>query len=250
MKRSYNDFRSDWGEVSEWYGALVGKKGHLYHQSVIWPKLLPLLDLKKGDSLLDLGCGEGVFLEAIPKGVSYQGIDLSQELIAKAHARGNAFTVGDICQPFKLGSFTHVVAILSLQNVPKADLAIANAANNLKKGGSFTVVLNHPCFRIPRQTHWEIDDNQKLQYRRVNRYLSPLKIPIQMQPSKGQKSATTWSFHHPLCDYSRFLKKAGLMIEVFDEWISPKKSSGKNAKMENRAREEFPLFFVIKSIKI
>ena len=221
--------------MSEWYGQLVGTKGHLYHQEVIWPKLLPLLNCKKGDSLLDLGCGQGVLLDALPKGVSYHGVDLSSELIAQAKKRKGEFLVADICEPLSLGTFSHVTAILCLQNVPRADLAIENAAKNLKKGGTFTFVLNHPAFRIPRQTHWEVDEKQKLQYRRVNRYLTPLKIPIQMQPSKKEASATTWSFHHSISDFSLWLNKAGFVIQLIEEWTSPKKSTGKNAKMEDRA---------------
>ncbi len=241
---------SDWGEVSEWYGQLVGKRGHLYHQEVIWPNLLPLLNLKEGDSLLDLGCGQGALLEALPKGVFYHGVDLSKELIAQAKKRGGTFTVADICKPLTLGEFSHITAILCLQNVPEAERAIANAANNVKRGGCFTLVLNHPAFRIPRQTHWEIDEKQKLQYRRVNLYLTPIKIPIQMQPSKGKSSTTTWSFHHSISDFSLWLYKAGFAIQLIEEWISPKKSSGKNAKMEDRARKEIPLFLAIKTIKL
>jgi len=247
---SKNSERSDWGEVSDWYGQLVGKQGHLYHQEVIWPKLLPLLAIKKSDSLLDLGCGQGVLLEALPKGISYHGVDLSRDLIAQAKKRGGNFTVADICEPLSLGNFTHVTAILCLQNVPRADLAIQNAADHLKKGGNFTFVLNHPAFRIPRQTHWEVDEKQKLQYRRINRYLSPLEIPIQMQPSKGEKSVQTWSFHHSISDFSLWLNQAGFVIQLIEEWISPKKSTGKNAKMEDRARMEFPLFLAIKALKI
>ncbi|MCP5469856.1 MAG: methyltransferase domain-containing protein [Chlamydiales bacterium] len=245
-----NQNSTHWGDVSEWYGALVGKKGHHYHKTVIWPRLIPLLDLHEGESLLDLGCGQGVLCEAMPKGVKYHGVDLSKELIEQAKKRKGTFTVADICKPLKVGEFDHATAILCLQNVPRADLAIQNAAKHVRKGGTFTMVLNHPCFRIPRQTHWEVDQAQKLQYRRVNRYLSPLKVPIQMQPSQGKSSATTWSFHHSISDFSRWLHEAGFAIQLLDEWVSEKKSTGKNAKMENRARSEFPLFLVIKVQKL
>ncbi|MCH9610280.1 MAG: hypothetical protein S4CHLAM81_13350 [Chlamydiales bacterium] len=241
---------SDWGQVSNWYNQLVGKKGHLFHQEVIWPQLLPLLDCKKGDSLLDLGCGQGVLFDTLPKGVKYHGVDLGKGLIKEARKRGNFFTLADICEPLKIGKFSHVTAILCMQNLEMPEKAIQNASDNIKQGGSFIMVLNHPAFRIPRQTHWEMDEKQKLQYRRVNRYLSPLKIPIQMQPSKGQKSETTWSFHHPIGSFSKWLNDAGFAIQLLEEWISPKKSSGKNAKMENFARKEFPLFLTVKAIKL
>ena len=117
-------------------------------------------------------------------------------------------------------------------------------AAHLQKGGRFAIVMNHPCFRIPRQSSWGFDEATKLQYRRMNGYMSPQKIPIEMHPG-AQKQATTWSFHHPLSDYSKWLYEAGFSIERIEEWCSDKVSTGGNAKAENRARKEFPLFLSI-----
>jgi len=41
------------------------------------------------------------------------------------------------------------------------------------------------------------------------------------------------------------LKTNGLVIKDIEEWRSEKESQGKWAKMEDRAREEFPLFLAI-----
>ncbi len=149
--------------------------------------------------------------------------------------------------PIKDLSFTHATIILALQNVAHPEAVLQNAARHLQPGGTLVIVLNHPCFRIPRQTHWGIDAPKKLQYRRIDRYLSPLKIPIQAHPSQKERSATTWSFHRPLSAYSRFLTDAGFSIIQIEEWISDKISTGKAAKMENRARAEFPLFLTFKA---
>ncbi len=123
--------------------------------------------------------------------------------------------------------------------------AIQTAARHLKKKGKLLMVLNHPCFRIPRQSEWGVDAQKKLQYRRINSYLSPQKIPIQTQPGKGEQSATTFSYHHPLSDYSLWLQQANFSIAHLEEWCSDKKSEGSQAKMEDRARKEIPLFLAI-----
>ncbi|NGX61485.1 MAG: Demethylmenaquinone methyltransferase [Chlamydiae bacterium] len=245
---------TSWEGVGKWYEGCVGKEGHYYHKQVIFPKLLPLLGLQEGNSLLDLACGEGIFSRVMPKGVSYQGIDLSPALVqaAKAKAkRGVKFTVGDICSPlpFPKDAFTHAVCILALQNVAHPEKTLEHAASLLVPGGTLVLVLNHPCFRIPRQSSWGVDEEKKIQYRRIDRYLSPLKIPIEMAPGKGKKSPSTWSFHHSLSDYSQMLKKGGFLIEEIEEWTSDKKSTGKNARMENRSRSEFPLFLTLKARK-
>jgi SAM-dependent methyltransferase len=248
---SQNKKATSWEKVSEWYDEIVGKEGHFFHKTVIWPKLLPLLDLKDtpNPKLLDLGCGNGVFLGMLPKSVSYLGVDLSKSLIQQAKIREGAdFLVADACKPINKKGFTHAVSILALQNMENPFLAIQNVAEALDSGGMFVMVLNHPCFRIPRQTHWGIDENQKLQYRRVDRYLTPLQIPIDPHPSKKNQNPT-WSFHFPLEFFIKSLSKCGMYVVDLEEWTSLKKSTGRNAKMENRARDEIPLFLTIKSIK-
>ncbi len=249
--------RSDWEGVENWYGRLVGEEGHYYHRQIILPKLISLFNFEAYDSptLLDLACGQGILARHLPKNVSYWGIDLSPSLIKQAKlgaASHHHFAVGDICKPLPITKrdFTHAAIVLALQNVPAADQAIGQAAGHLQEGGLLTVVLNHPCFRIPRQSSWGVDSAKKLQYRRIDSYLSAQKIPIQMHPGKGKGSATTWSFHHSLSDYSYFLAEAGFAILLMEEWASDKKSSGSAAKTENRARAEFPLFLTFLAQKI
>jgi hypothetical protein len=126
--------------------------------------------------------------------------------------------------------------------------AIKQVSTHLQIKGKFIIVLNHPCFRIPRQSGWGIEEN-KLQYRYINRYLSPLKIPITMHP--GEKpSELTWSFHQPLSYYAKSLKNYGFVIDSIEEWISDKTSQGPAAKMENLARAEIPLFLAISAIRL
>jgi SAM-dependent methyltransferase len=240
---------TSWENVEGWYSSCVGKEGHYYHQTLILPGALRLI--QKPSSVLDLGCGEGIFARTLPPEVLYTGIDASPSLIQaakkKTHHPHAQFLVGDVTKelPLEKKDFDCAVFILSLQNMEHPELAIANVRKHLKKGGQLLLVLNHPCFRIPRQSDWGIDEANKLQYRRINRYLSPLKIPIQMNPGTKGPSHETVSFHHALSDYARFLAQNGFVITGLEEWCSDKKSEGARAKMEDRARKEFPLFLTI-----
>lgn len=149
---------TSWEEVGKWYDSLVGVEGHYYHKQVIFPKLLPLLGLTKSSSLLDLGCGQGVLSRILPEEIAYHGIDISPTLIKAAkRTKNRQFSVGDMCKPIKSKGFSHVTMLLCLQNVAEPARAILNAAQALESGGTFVMVLNHPCFRIPRQTHWGVD---------------------------------------------------------------------------------------------
>lgn len=245
-----------WESSSEWYDQLVGEKGHYYHQKVILPKLMPLLDLKSvpSPSILDLGCGQGLFSRLLDQSMTYLGIDLAPSLIASALKQATKsrarFLVADFTKKLPTqDKFTHALFLLSLQNVENQKEAIYHAAHSLVSSGTLVLVLNHPCFRIPRQSSWGIDNGKKLQYRRIDRYMTPLKIPIQVHPGK-KESIVSLSCHYPLSSYASFLIDAGCMISTIEEWISDKKSEGKMAKMEDRAREEFPLFLAIKAKKL
>ena len=215
---------TSWRKVGKWDNSYI-------EDHIVGPRALRLLGLKQGDSLLDLGSGTGWLGKKLPKGVRYLGLDL-----VNGH---------DVTKPLTITeTFSHATIILALQNMETPDGAIKNAAAHLNKNGKLVIVLNHPAFRIPRQSSWGIDEGSKIQYRRENIYMSPLKIPITMHPGE-QKSALTWSFHLPISAYANMLAGNGFVIEKLEEWTSDKESVGKAGKMENRARSEFPLFLAI-----
>lgn len=241
---------TSWNSVAPWYSQLVGTQGHYYHSHVILPKVMGLISVGKDDSLVDFGCGQGVLAARLPKSFRYLGLDVASTLIewSQKHYTSQDFYFKkvNLSIPLRPPTETHNqgVFILSLQNMKNPLQALRNASMYLSRGGRLIIVLNHPCFRIPRQSGWGIAETSKLQYRWINRYLSPLEIPITMNPGKGGTS-TTWSFHHSLSDYSAMLKEAGFFIDEIQEWASDKESEGKVAKMENRARSEFPLFLTV-----
>jgi len=249
---------TSWEPVQKWYKESVGDEGHYYHKHVVIPGVLRLLALNQTSplSLLDIACGQGILARQIPKNIDYTGLDLSPSLIKAARQADinphHEYVVADVLKPFPLkkNDYTHAAIILAIQNFEEPLLAIQNAAKHLAPKGHLVIAMNHPCFRVLRQSSWKVDEVQKIQYRRIDRYSTPMKFPIQAHPSKGEESSTTWSFHHPLSAYSLWLNQAGFAIELIEEWHSNKESTGRAAKMENRSREEIPLFLAIKAIKI
>lgn len=244
---------SSWQKVAPWYSSITRDGGHYYHEHVVIPKTLALLSLTDQHSLLDLGCGTGALARYIPKGTHYTGIDIARGMVDEAKKTDrnpkHTYLVTDATQNIHVSNtFTHATFILSLQNMKDQSLAIKHASEHLVTGGILVLVLNHPAFRIPRQSSWGIDPQNKIEYRKINRYLTPLEIPITMHPGQHD-SPVTWSYHYPVSSYTKFLKDAGFTIEIVEEWTSDKQSTGKAARMENRARSEFPLFLAIKAIK-
>ncbi len=244
---------TSWEKVHDWYDDLVGAEGHYYHQQIIIPRLLPLLGRPK--KILDIGCGSGILAHHLPKATSYVGIDNAPSLIAKAQKSTRlekaTFLVQDATLPFSLEEkdFSHAAIILALQNMATLLPVLQNAADHLLPSGQLLLVLNHPCFRIPRQSSWAVDEKKQLQSRRTDCYMTPLEIPIFTRPSQKEHSPTVCSYHLPLSATTKTLFTAGFAIDLIEEWCSDKKSYGKAARRENRARREFPLFLAIRAHK-
>lgn len=250
-----NPKNTSWSPVAKWYSGIVGEGGHYFHEHVILPNLKLLLDPKGGESVLDIGCGQGVYARTLPHNVDYTGVDVSKELILEAKKltknAKQVYFVADATKgiPVPADSYDHAVCILAIQNMKDSASAIQNVGQSLKEKRDFVIVMNHPSFRIPRQSSWGKDETQKLEYRRVNRYLSPLEIPINAHPGLSD-SPLTWTYHEPLQYYVKALKGAGMVVTDIEEWTSDKVSLGKAAKSENRARAEFPMFLCIRAVKM
>ncbi len=245
---------TSWEKSSKWYKKIVGDSGHYFHQTIIFPKIKQLINFDNTKSILDLACGQGIFERQINPSCEYLGIDISksliEEAIRKSLNKNHKFLVADVSKklPLKENYYDLVTIILALQNIKNIQGVLNNAYKHLKPGGQFLIVLNHPIFRIPRQSSWGVDIQNKVQYRRIDRYMSNLEIPISTNPGKFQKSEITWSFHSPLSKLSQILFENGFLIEKIEEWVSEKKSTGPMAKMEDRARNEIPMFMAILAV--
>ncbi len=244
---------TSWQPVTKWYDKLVGDQGQEYHERLILPELFKHLQLSEDDALLDVGCGQGILARHISSTTKYVGVDASAGLISAAKKRDenrlHTYVLADATKPLKVkDNFSHAIFMLSLQNMENADQAIKNVAGKLRRNGKLILVLNHPAFRIPRQSSWGVDEKNKTQYRRIDRYRGFLKIPITAHPGK-KSSPVTWSYHYSLEQLSTFLHESGFVIEHLKELYSGRVSEGKAAKMENRARGEFPLFLMIIATK-
>ena len=237
-KTWYSGGMGSWEPAANWYDKLVSKEGHYYHQAVIFPKLKKLIG--KSPDVLDLACGQGALAGQVK--CDYVGVDVAKTLVRSAQKRfpKSRFYTKDLSIPIDLKrTFSTATCILALQNIADPVQLLENAHRHLEEGGRLILVMNHPCFRIPRQSHWGVDEAKKLQYRRIEKYMSAMKIPIHV--AKKQ----LLSYHQPLSYYFGLLKNAGFVTTDVQEWVSDKQSSGKAAKMENRARKEFPLFLTI-----
>jgi ubiquinone/menaquinone biosynthesis C-methylase UbiE len=247
--------KTDWNEVAGWYDQLVGEKGSDYHQNVIIPGALKLLAPKAGEKIIDIACGQGVFCRELAKtGAVVTGVDAAESLIKAARVRSSnvKYLVADAANLKIIAdhSFDAASCIMAIQNMDPLGKIIGEISRVLTANGRLLLVMSHPCFRIPRQSGWGFDEKRKLQYRRVDSYLSAQRIPIQMHPGAAP-SKLTWTFHWPLTDYFQALNTVGMAVTQLEEWVSHRQSKpGSTSRMENRSRDEIPMFLALTAVKL
>ena len=241
-----------WEPLAAWYDGWVGQHGSRHHRQRAIPATLELLQPQPGEHILDIGCGQGVLAPYIARqGAHYTGIDVSPHLLKlarKRHAGHGRFLRGDARHLTRLrelesGGFAGVVFLLSIQDMDPLVEVLRAAEWALDANGRLVILMTHPCFRIPRQSGWGHDPGRKLQYRRVDSYLTPLTVPMKQIASGG----VSISFHRPLSDYVNALGTCGLLIDALHE-ITMKQDA--NNKAERRAQAEFPLFLGLRARKI
>jgi ubiquinone/menaquinone biosynthesis C-methylase UbiE len=248
--------RTDWTGVAEWYDRLVGDEGSEYHREVVHPGALRLLNVKPGEPVVDVACGQGALCRLLhEKGAEVTGVDAAAPLIEAARQRGPGKIRYHAADARELSflpseSFAAAACVLAIQNIQPIQPVFEGVARLLRPGGRFVVVMMHPAFRGPKETRWGWDEAEKVQFRRVDRYLLPRKSPIVTHPGKTA-DVYTWTFHRPIGAYVKALRNAGLLVDALEEWPSHKTSEpGPRAAAENVARKEIPMFMALRAVKV
>lgn len=104
-------------------------------------RLIAKIGFKKGDIVLDIGCGAGRFLNKLAAAYGAQGVglDVSErqiELNSKYNPYNNRYSVGDAEKlPFSDSSFDFILCLDVLEHLAHPAACISEAARVLKKGG-------------------------------------------------------------------------------------------------------------------
>lgn len=245
---------SGWDAVAAWYDGWMGKGGSVHHKKLAVPATLNLLDPQPGENILDIGAGQGVLAPVVAKaGASYTGVDVSNKLLGyarKHHGEHGRFLKADAAalhleSSMQADSFDGVTFLLAIQDMDPLDEVLKSAAWVLKPGGRLVILMTHPCFRVPRQSGWGYDEDRKLQFRRVDRYLTPLPVPM-----KQHAEGVTISFHRPVSEYVNGLAAVGLLVDHMDEIPAEDPLNKKRTKAEKMADAEIPLFMALRARKV
>jgi SAM-dependent methyltransferase len=237
-----------------WYDGWVGSRGSHYHRAVAIPATLELLDPRRGESVLDIGAGQGVLASYDARsGATYTGIDASPRLIALARRRNGhlgRFVVGDVGRISTLGiaraSHDAGVFLLSIQDIDPLEAVLDSVAWALRPRSRIVIFMTHPAFRIPRHSGWGFDPSRKLVFRRLDGYLSPMDIPMR---SVGREPPTR-SFHRPLSSYVNALARVGFAVDAMLEIPDlPPDERRSVARRSSEANSDIPLFLCMRAVR-
>lgn len=114
-------------------------------------QVIPQLNIKAGDQVLDLGCGTGWATRLLAKaapGAGAVGVDVAPEMIKRAESL-HSFTIRARYEvmPFedldlKDAAFSHVFSMEALYYAPDVDKALAETLRVLKPGGRVDIVID------------------------------------------------------------------------------------------------------------
>ena len=123
VEEKTDEQETSWGKVSEWYDELLEKGSDTYQKELILPNLIRLINIKKGQNLLDIACGQGFFSKEFFKfNANVSGVDISKELIDIAKNNSPEDIKYFVSPSDKLifaddKTFDKITIILALQNI-------------------------------------------------------------------------------------------------------------------------------------
>lgn len=136
-----------------------------------------LSQLKPGQCVLDIGCGNGKLVSGLPAGVTYVGTDFSKTLLNEAAKLypGRDFRFGDVVDPehwIKLPEFDAIFCVAVLHHIPEKArqlFALKQAKRHLKDDGFLYLTVWN--LWQARYAQYQVDDHFEVPYnKRWKRY--------------------------------------------------------------------------------
>lgn len=224
--------------LAEAYAAAVETKPHnaFYER----PATFSLLPDVRGKTILDAGCGPGVYSESLTKnGARVAAIDASPKMVRLAKERlgaGADVRVADFSQPldfFADSSFDVVLSPLALDYVADWRAVFAEFYRVLRAGGHFVFSVQHPFFEFV--------------YFKAENYFATERVGCEWRGFPGVRVEMP-SVRRPLQELLNPLAEAGFLLEKIVEPLPTAEFAAADPKHYEEL-SKFPAFICVRARK-
>jgi len=215
--------KSIWNANAEFWDKRMGE-GNDFHKTLIEPNQLKFLNIKPGQKILDIACGNGQFARKMAElGAQVTAVDFSDKFIEIAKAKSSKEIEFKVIDATKikdlktLGSHKYNAAVctMALMDMENIEILTKYLPQLLKKNGVFVFSILHPCFNSGENVllHERDDLGGKIKDRyavKVSNYLlekSYLGVGMSGQPEPQ------YYFHRPISTILGYCFKNGLVLD-------------------------------------
>lgn len=209
----------------------MGAESNLFHRELIRPYTEKLLEIKEGQTVLDIACGNGNFSRRLAEcGANVVGFDYSSKMIDRAKLRSKEYSnqidyhvidATNYESLIQLGNhkFDSAVANMALMDIADIRPLIQALFELLQVKGTVVFSITHPCFQTPgmRKVHETEDANGKIITRdsiQTFGYLTP--ESYEAIGIKGQPIAH-YMFHRSMSYYLNLFFLSGFILDGMEE---------------------------------
>jgi 2-polyprenyl-3-methyl-5-hydroxy-6-metoxy-1,4-benzoquinol methylase len=246
-----------WDANAEFWDNYMGEGGS-FQRVLIGPATERLLNLRPGERVLDMACGNGAFARRLAQlGARMVASDFSAKFIERAKARTTEHRdrieyrqvdATDEAQLLALGvgQFDAAVCAMALMDMPVIAPLMNALRQLLKPGGRFVFSTMHPCFNSnnPVRVLEEADvagDIRQTPFVKIGYYLTP-------QTYKGLgvigQPAPQYYFHRSLTELLGAAFRAGWVIDALEEPAFPQAEGARRPLSWEHFREIPPVLIV------
>ncbi|MFS0781964.1 class I SAM-dependent methyltransferase [Bacillus sp. 1P06AnD] len=151
-----------WERNADFWDQSMGDESNYFHRNIVRPRTEELLNIEKGDHVLDIACGNGNFSERLVEmGATVVAFDYSENMIKHAKKRRqrvldsvqfiqcDATDYNQLISLKKERLFDKAVANMAIMDISDIDPLLRAVNELLCAGGSFVFSTHQPCFERP-----------------------------------------------------------------------------------------------------
>ena len=226
--RRNDEVKDIWNTNASYWDKRMGE-GNDFHNVLIDPNQIDLLDIKKGDSILEIACGNGQFARKMTKlGARVTAVDFSEVFINIARSRPFAdridYQVIDVTKKADLkklkgNTYDSIVCTMAIMDIKNIEPMISFLPEILKNYGRFVFSILHPCFNSGEAS--QVNEHTDYGGKDHNTYYVKTSNYLISQAIKGigmvGQPKVQYYFHRPLSEILNLCFKNGFYMDGIRE---------------------------------